>query len=188
MTDYFRKWLEVKAFSSVKDKDVVQFIWKNIVYRFGIPQSIVTDNGPQFDSRVYRNFCNELKNQELVFNRTVSTKQRPGKIIQQDSPNSFEKASAFGHREMVDELPGVLWAYRTTSRKPTGMSPFPVMYGMKAIIPTKIGMHTLSKDQTVEFSLLTLTKVHKWLISYWHSKKTILQLIACLHSQKSRYG
>ena len=33
--------------------------------RFGIPESIVTDNGPQFDSRVYRNFCNELKIKNL---------------------------------------------------------------------------------------------------------------------------
>ena len=43
----------------------------------------------------------------------------------------------------VDELPGVLWAYRTTSWKPTGVSPFALTYGMKAIIPTKIGMPTL---------------------------------------------
>ena len=55
-TDYFSKWIEAEAFSSIKDRDVTQFIWKNIVCRFGIPKSIVSDNGPQFDSRVYRNF------------------------------------------------------------------------------------------------------------------------------------
>ena len=58
--DYFSKWIEFEAFSSIKDKDVTQFIWKNIVCRFGIPGSIVFDNGPQFNSRVYRNFCQEL--------------------------------------------------------------------------------------------------------------------------------
>ena len=45
-TDYFRKWIEVDAFSSIKDRDVTQFIWKNIVCQFGIPRSIVYDNGP----------------------------------------------------------------------------------------------------------------------------------------------
>ena len=45
-TDYFSKWIEVDAFSSIKDRDVTLFIWKNIVYRFGIPRSIVSDNGP----------------------------------------------------------------------------------------------------------------------------------------------
>ena len=53
-TDYFRKWIEAEVFSSIKDKEVVQFVWKNIVYRFGVPQSIVTNNGPQFDNRVFR--------------------------------------------------------------------------------------------------------------------------------------
>ena len=46
----------------------------------------------------------------------------------------------------VDELLGVLWAYRTTSRKPTGVSPFTLTYGMEAIIPTKIGMPTLRAE------------------------------------------
>ena len=46
----------------------------------------------------------------------------------------------------VDELPRVLWAYRTTSRKPTGISPFAITYGMKAIIPTEIGMPTIWTD------------------------------------------
>ena len=43
----------------------------------------------------------------------------------------------------MDELPGVLWAYRTTARKPTGISPFAITYGMEAIIPTEIGMPTI---------------------------------------------
>ena len=45
-TDYFNKWIEAEAFTSIKDKDVIQFVWKNIVYRFGVPQSIVYHNGP----------------------------------------------------------------------------------------------------------------------------------------------
>ena len=64
-TDYFSKWIEVEAFSSIKDRDATQFIWKNIVCRFGIPKSIIFNNGPQFDSRVYRNFCHELKIKNL---------------------------------------------------------------------------------------------------------------------------
>ena len=51
--DYFSKWIEAKAFSSIKDRDVTLFIWKNIVCRFSIPRSIVFENRPQFDSRVY---------------------------------------------------------------------------------------------------------------------------------------
>lgn len=45
----------------------------------------------------------------------------------------------------VDELPEVLWAYRTTSRWPTGATLFALTYGMEAIIPTEIGMPTARK-------------------------------------------
>ena len=36
-TDYFSKWIEFETFTSIKNKDVTQFIWKNIVYWFDIP-------------------------------------------------------------------------------------------------------------------------------------------------------
>ena len=46
----------------------------------------------------------------------------------------------------MDELLGVLWAYRTTALKPTGISPFAITYGMEAIIPTEIGMPTIQTN------------------------------------------
>ena len=43
----------------------------------------------------------------------------------------------------MEELPGVRWAYRTTTRKPTGVSPFVLTYGMEAVIPTEIDLPTV---------------------------------------------
>ena len=39
-----------------------------------------------------------------------------------------------------DELPGVLWTYRTTVRTPTGENPFKLAYGSEAIIPIEVHM------------------------------------------------
>ena len=55
-TYYFNKWVEAEAYASIKDKGVSKFVWKNIVCRFGVPQAIVADNGPQFDSIIFRTF------------------------------------------------------------------------------------------------------------------------------------
>ena len=44
-TDYFTKWIEVEAFHQVCDREVKNFIWKNVIYMFGVPKEIVTDNG-----------------------------------------------------------------------------------------------------------------------------------------------
>ncbi|XP_021863719.1 uncharacterized protein [Spinacia oleracea] len=46
--DYFTKWVEAEALKNTKAQDVRAFIWKNIITRFGMPQSIIFDNGPQF--------------------------------------------------------------------------------------------------------------------------------------------
>ena len=47
LTDYFTKWVEVEAFHQVRDTEVKKnFIWKNIIYRFGVPYKIITNNGP----------------------------------------------------------------------------------------------------------------------------------------------
>lgn len=48
--DYFTKWVEAKAVRSIKTKYVISFLWKNIITWFGVPMSIVFDNGPQFET------------------------------------------------------------------------------------------------------------------------------------------
>ena len=39
-----------------------------------------------------------------------------------------------------DELPSVLWAYRTTTRTPTRETPFRQAYGSEAVISAKVGL------------------------------------------------
>ncbi|RVX07557.1 hypothetical protein CK203_025150 [Vitis vinifera] len=46
----------------------------------------------------------------------------------------------------VEELSGVLWAYRTTPGWPTGNTPFTLAYGMDAVIPTEIGLPTIRTE------------------------------------------
>ena len=59
-TDYFTKWVEAEPLANIRDVDVKKFIWRNIVTRFGIPHTLVSDNGLQFDSDAFREYCSEL--------------------------------------------------------------------------------------------------------------------------------
>ena len=59
VTDYFTKWVEADAHHQVHDQEVKIFIWKNAVYRFGVPKEIVTDNGSQFISFDLQDFYKE---------------------------------------------------------------------------------------------------------------------------------
>jgi len=46
--------------ANIQDVDVKKFVWRNIVTRFGVPESLVLDNGLQVDSRAFREFCGSL--------------------------------------------------------------------------------------------------------------------------------
>ena len=53
-TDYVTKWVEDKALFRVIEKSVVEFIYKEIFTRFGVPREIVTDQGSQLTSKLMK--------------------------------------------------------------------------------------------------------------------------------------
>ena len=59
-TDYFTKWVETKPLANNRDVDAKRFVWKNIVTQFGIPYTLISDNGLQFDSKTFRRYYYDL--------------------------------------------------------------------------------------------------------------------------------
>ena len=43
--DYFTKWTKAEALANIWDVDVKKFVWRNIITRFGVSDSLVSDNG-----------------------------------------------------------------------------------------------------------------------------------------------
>jgi hypothetical protein len=50
-TDYFTKWTEVVALKNMTHKEVIEFTTEHIIHRFGIPQTLTTDQGTSFMSK-----------------------------------------------------------------------------------------------------------------------------------------
>ena len=59
-TDYFTKWVEAEPLANIRDAYAKKFIWRNIVTRFGVSRTLISDNGLQFDSKAFRRYCYEL--------------------------------------------------------------------------------------------------------------------------------
>ena len=66
--DYFTKWVEPEALTTITEKNIRSFVWRNIICKYGIPRVLVSDNGKQFDNNAFRDFCSELgiKNHYLL--------------------------------------------------------------------------------------------------------------------------
>ena len=54
--DYFTKWVEAEPLANITQQNVKNFVWKNIMCRFGVP-ILVSDNGRQFDNALFKDFC-----------------------------------------------------------------------------------------------------------------------------------
>jgi hypothetical protein len=54
--DKLTKWVEAKPAASITTAKVVAFI-NEVMYRFGIPNNSITDNGTQFTTREFKDFC-----------------------------------------------------------------------------------------------------------------------------------
>ena len=59
--DYFTNWVEVEALSTITEKNVRSFVWKNIICKYGIIRVLVSENGKQFDNDAFRDFCSQLE-------------------------------------------------------------------------------------------------------------------------------
>ncbi|CAL9086189.1 unnamed protein product, partial [Musa textilis] len=55
--DYFTKWVEAEPLATITEHQVEKFIWKNIVTQFGLLKVIITNNGSQFASARFKEFC-----------------------------------------------------------------------------------------------------------------------------------
>ena len=57
--DYFTKWAEAEAVSNIPESTIHEIFKKSVVYRYGVPRVLVTDNGKQFDNKAFFTFCEE---------------------------------------------------------------------------------------------------------------------------------
>jgi hypothetical protein len=57
--DKFTKWVEAALVTTQDSTTEINFI-KSIVFRFGVPHSIIIDNGTNFTSKEFKNYCENM--------------------------------------------------------------------------------------------------------------------------------
>ena len=108
--------------------------------RFGMPESLVSDNGLQFDSKVFRKFCNDLGIKNKYSTPAYPQSNSQAKATNKAIVNGLKKRLEGTKGMWVKELSNVLWAYRTTPRRSMGETPFSLTYGGEMMIPTEISL------------------------------------------------
>ena len=123
--------------------DVKRFIWKNIVTRFGIPNVLISDNGLQFDSKAFRKYCSDLGIKNRYSTPAYPQGNGQAEAVNKVIVNELKKRLDDAKGRWVEELPHVLWTYRTTPQKSTGETPFSMTYRAEVVILLENGFPTM---------------------------------------------
>jgi hypothetical protein len=137
--DKFSKWIEARPICSVRSEEAVEF-FTDIIYRFGIPNAIIIDNKSNFTGKKFLCFCddNNIWVDWAAVNHPRTNRQverANGMILQGLKPHIFKRLEKFKAR-WVAELPLILWSLRTTPTRGTSYTPFFMVHGSEAVLPT----------------------------------------------------
>ena len=100
--------------------------------------------------------------------------------------NGFKKMLDDAKGRWVEELPRVLWTYRTTPRRSTGESSFSMTYGVEAVIPLETGFPMLKTNSFNPSSNNELLEKSLDLIEE-RRESAMVQLVYYQHKLKQGY-
>nr|XP_011468686.1 PREDICTED: protein NYNRIN-like [Fragaria vesca subsp. vesca] len=136
--DYYTKWVEVEPLSRITIESVNNFLLKNVYCRFGIPETIITDNGTQFNNPKLIEFTEDMGTRmvfaSIAHPTTNEQVEAVNKIIKKLLKKKLDDAKGL----WAQRLSEALWAIRTTATESTGETSFSLAFGTKAVIPVEL--------------------------------------------------
>lgn len=151
-------WLEARMLTTKTSEKVADFIWQDIICRFGCIPQITTDNGTEFQGAVsvlakrYGVHIVRISPYNPVANGMIERGHRTW-------INSIWKLCGSKKEKWSNWFYSALWADRVTTRRSTGFSPYYLLYGRPHLFPFNI------RDPT-------------WYTIDWHDIKTTEELLA----------
>eukprot|EP00253_Pinus_taeda_P027520 PITA_27520 len=149
-TDYFTKWVEAIPLKTTNSEAIIEFIDQFIITRFGVPNALFFYNASYFSGNAMFDFTIK-KGFKLKYSANYypqgnglaeSTNKNLNKIIKQ----TIEQNHKNWHKSLIFAL----WADRITQKASIGSSPFNLMYGKEAVLPTNLVLPSLALVQFIE--------------------------------------
>ncbi|KAK1630900.1 hypothetical protein QYE76_005215 [Lolium multiflorum] len=141
VVDKFSKWIEAKPVRKADDATTLKFVC-SLVMRFGIPHSIITDNDTNFAQGELKDYCEDvgirLDLASVAHPQSNGQVERANGLILSGIKPRLEEPLRRAAGAWADELDSVLWSLRTTPNRSTGFTPFFLVYGSEAVLPSDI--------------------------------------------------
>lgn len=129
--DYFTKYAVAEATPDQTATTVARVLFNKIVCQFGAPSSLVSDQGPCFESEVFKQLCQLCGIAKM---RTTSYHPQGNGLVERQNRTIKEMIAKYinsNHDNWDLVLDQVMFAYNNSVHESTGYSPFELVYGAK---------------------------------------------------------
>ncbi|XP_045810889.1 uncharacterized protein LOC123905327 [Trifolium pratense] len=138
------------ALTNVDQEAVINFVQNHIIYRFGLPETITTDQGTVFVGRKMQDFA-----EQSGFKLITSTPYYAQANGQVEAANKviiglIKRHMAQKPKNWHKTLDQVLWACRNSPKESTGSTPFRLTYGHDAVLPVEIMMQSIRVQRQLD--------------------------------------
>ncbi|KAL5509722.1 hypothetical protein EMCRGX_G005140 [Ephydatia muelleri] len=159
--EYFTKWKEAFPLKDTEALTIAKVFVNEFVCRFGVPDSLHTDQGRNFEAKVLKEVC-----QLLGVKKTRTTPYHPQSdgLVERFNRTLLDMLSMAvkdDERDWDLLLPTLLFAYRTSRHVTTGVTPFQLMYGRDARLPEDVLFLLCSYGANVDGNRYNETSLNK---------------------------
>jgi hypothetical protein len=112
------------------------------VHRYGLPHRIITELGSNFNNHQFWEYCEnseiDVRYVSVAHQRANGQVERANRMVLDALKKRLHDAANMKGGKWIKELPNALWGLRTQPTKPTGQSPYFLVYGSEAILPADV--------------------------------------------------
>lgn len=133
--DHLTKYSEVVAMPDQKAETVAKKFVELVILRHGVPQQILTDQGPNFTSRLFQDVCTLLRIRKL---QTTAYHPQCNGAVERLNQTLVSMLSHYVRADQKDWdqwIPYCMFAYNTAKHESTDETPFYLLYGRNADLP-----------------------------------------------------
>ena len=135
VSDYFTRWTEAFPMPNTEARTVAKILVEQVITRFGVPYTIHSDQGRQYESELFKEMCSLLQIEKT--HTTPYHPQSDGMVERFNRTLEAMLSSVVNknHTDWDEQLPYLMMAYRSAEHDTTGYSPNYLMLGREATTP-----------------------------------------------------
>lgn len=142
-TEYLTKWAEAKAVRTNTAENARIFLYENIIARFGCPKILVSDRGIYFLNNVIREMTERFQIDHWEITAYYPQTNGQTERVNQTLVSILKKTVQDFKRDWDVKLIAALWAYKTTFKVTTQVTPCSLVYDIEATLPIEFEVKSL---------------------------------------------